>query len=315
MTADAGPGTVAVTGVSGFVGRHLARELSTQGVTVVGIGHEPGADLPGVAEYVEADLSRGWPDLPEVDAVVHLAGLSAVGPSFADPQRYLEQNSAMVTAMCESLLGAPRPPRVLVVSSGAVYDPHQELPLDEQAQIGHSSPYVVSKLLVEAQAAYYLGRGLDALVARPFNHIGPGQGPGFLVPDLAAGLRVFAASGEPCVVGDLDTRRDYTDVRDVVRAYRLLLQVQAPRHRLFNVCSGASRSGREILEALATAEGLDEVQTRIDPARVRPGDPRDIRGDHARLTAATGWRPELTLADSIGDFVRATPGSPSPGRR
>ena len=315
MTAGAGPGTVAVTGVNGFVGRHLARELAEHGAAVVGIGHEPGADLPGVTEYVEADLTQGWPDLAEVDAIVHLAGLSAVGPSFAEPQRYIEQNSSMVTAMAESLLEAGATPRVLVISSGAVYEPHQELPLDEDARIGHSSPYVVSKLLVEAQAAYYRTRGLDVIVARPFNHIGPGQGAGFLVPDLAAGLRAFTATGKPCVVGDLDTRRDYTDVRDVVRAYRLLLQVVDPQHGLFNVCSGASRSGREVLELLMAAAGLEDVPIQVDPSRVRPGDPRDIRGDFSRLAGATGWKPEISLAASIGDFVTASRGSPSPDRR
>jgi GDP-4-dehydro-6-deoxy-D-mannose reductase len=315
MTTSVGPGTVAVTGVNGFVGRHLAHELAAHGVAVVGIGHEPGADLPGMTEYVEADLTRGWPTLPTVDAIVHLAGLSAVGPSFAQPQRYIEQNSRMVTAMAESLIDAGARSRVLVISSGAVYEPHQELPLDEDARIGHSSPYVVSKLLVEAQAAYYRTRGLDVLVARPFNHVGPGQGPGFLVPDLAAGLRAFAATGEPCVIGDLDTRRDYTDVRDVVRAYRLLLQVADPQHGRFNVCSGVSRSGREVLELLTAAEGLEDVPVRVDPSRVRPGDPRDIRGDYKRLADATGWKPKVSLAASIGDFVTASRGSPSPDRR
>ena len=296
---------VVVTGVNGFVGRHLARELAGHGHEVVGVGHEDDAQTEALVDYRAHDLLTGWPEGLEADAVVHLAGLSAVGPSFADPQRYLEQNSAMVTHLGETLMRTGSSVRVLVVSSGAVYDPHQELPLTEDGRIGHTSPYVVSKLLVEHQVSYYAARGLDAVVVRPFNHIGPGQGSGFLVPDLhdAAGR---AVTGDGVLrVGDLETRRDYTDVRDVARAYRLLLEADVLEHRLFNVCSGRSWSGRELYELLAGAAGLEGLTVEIDPARIRPGDPREVVGSAERLRAAVGWEPEIDLATSVGDFVAA----------
>lgn len=296
---------VVVTGVNGFVGRHLARELAGHGHEVLGVGHEEGARAEGLADYRAHDLLTGWPRGIDADAVVHLAGLSAVGPSFTDPQRYLEQNSAMVTNVGEALVRSGSSARVLVVSSGAVYDAHQDLPLTETSRIGHTSPYVVSKLLVEHQVAYYAGRGLDTVVVRPFNHIGPGQGSGFLVPDLydAAG-RAVAGDGV-LRVGDLETRRDYTDVRDVARAYRLLLEADVLEHRLFNVCSGRSWSGRELYELIAAAAALEGLTAEIDPARIRPGDPREVVGSAERLRDAVGWEPEIDVATSVGDFVAA----------
>jgi GDP-4-dehydro-6-deoxy-D-mannose reductase len=192
---------------------------------------------------------------------------------------------------------------VLVVSSGAVYDARQALPLTEESRIGHGSPYVVSKLLVEHQAGYYATRGLDVVVARPFNHIGPGQGPGFLVPDLYGAVRAAATTDGIVRVGDLDTRRDYTDVRDVVRAYRLLLEADELEHRLFNVCSGRSWSGRELLDLLAEALDVRGLTVEVDPARVRPDDPREVVGSAARLDEAVGWKPAFDVVTSITDFV------------
>lgn len=306
---------VAVTGVNGFVGRHLVPELVSAGVDVVGVGHEEAAAPDGLSDYVSQDLTAGWPRGLDVDAVVHLAGLSAVGPSFADPQRYLDQNSAMVTHLAEGVLDEAPRVRVLVVSSGAVYDAHQDLPLDEDSRIGFSSPYVVSKVLVENQVAYYAARGLDAVVARPFNHIGPGQGPGFLLPDLLAGAETAAATGEPLRVGDLDTRRDYTDVRDVVRANRLLVEAEHLDERTFNVCSGRSWSGRELLGLLESEWAHGAVAVEVDASRIRPGDPAEIVGDGTRIAKAVGWRPERDVPSSVRDFVTASRGSSSPVRR
>lgn len=293
---------VVVTGVNGFVGKHLADELLRHGHEVVGIGHEPGHAVAGLTDYIDQDLTTRWPAVT-ADAVVHLAGLSAVGPSFHEPQRYVTVNSSMVTHLGEALLASGFRGRVLVVSSGAVYDARSGRPLDEESPLGFGSPYVVSKVLVENLAAYYAGRGLDVAVTRPFNHIGPGQQRGFLVPDLlAAGLEA-AAAGSPVRVGDLETRRDYTDVRDVVRAYRLLLEAERLDHRVFNVCSGRSWSGKELLDLLRTAAGLKRLVVEVDAARLRPDDPRDVVGVATLLRDTVGWQPEIGLEQSIHDFV------------
>ena len=294
---------VAVTGVNGFVGRHLVTELVNADIEVVGIGHEPDAHPSGLTDYVCQDLTKAWPTGLSTDAVVHLAGLSAVGPSFASPQRYLDDNSAMVTHLGEAMLRADKRQRILVVSSGAVYDGRQGQPLHEDSRIGFSSPYVVSKVLVENQVAYYAGRGLDVVVARPFNHIGPGQGPGFLVPDLLEAASHASQGSRPMLVGDLETRRDYTDVRDVARAYRLLIQAERLDHRIFNVCSGRSWSGNELLGLLENAWPWGRPTVEVDADRVRPGDPREIVGDAGRLRRATGWAPQIEVPTSIHDFV------------
>ena len=217
MTAIRPGGRLVISGASGFVGAHASRILVDAGYDVVPVS------------AAEQDLTKGWPDLRGVDGILHLAGLATVGPSFDDPQRYIEVNSSMVTHLGESLLSlaADSPggasPRTLVVSSGALYGP-SESPLSEDSPLNLSSPYAVSKALVESQCLYYRNRGLDLVIARPFNHIGPGQGRGFIVPDLAAKLRALGPDAD-LVAGNLDSSRDYTDVRDVVRAYQLLLEL------------------------------------------------------------------------------------------
>lgn len=292
---------VVVSGVNGFVGGHLVRELVAHGHAVVGLGRtpEPAPGLP-LADYVGGDLTLGWPDVA-CDGVVHLAGLSAIGPSYADPQRYLHANSAPVTHLGETLLASGSSARVLVVSTGAVYRPG--VGLTESSPTEPSSPYAVSKLLAETQCAYYRRRGLDVTVLRPFNHIGPGQRGGFLVADLVAGVREWAATGRPLTVGNLDTRRDYTDVRDVVRAYRLALEAPTLTAPVMNVCSGESRSGRELLDEVVARLGLGEPEVVVVPARLRPGDPTEIIGDNTVIRAELGWEPVIPLADTVRDVV------------
>ncbi|MET0862057.1 MAG: NAD-dependent epimerase/dehydratase family protein [Microbacterium sp.] len=297
--------TLVITGASGFVGTHLARLAAEDGYRVWAVGREaePPATLAASCDrYFGADLAEGWPIDDPVDAVVHLAGLAAVGPSFAEPQRYIEVNSGIMTAMCEALLRADHPCKVVVVSSGSVYEPAESEPIGEDAPTIPTSPYAVAKLLVESQARYYSRRGLDTLVARPFNHIGPGQSRGFLVPDITSALRGLAP-GEPLRVGNLDTARDYTDVRDVARAYLAL--VAAPQHRSFvyNICSGRSRSGREILASVADALGRPVPSTEVDSTRLRPGDPMCIIGSAASLRNEFGWAPRIDVATSIRDYV------------
>jgi GDP-4-dehydro-6-deoxy-D-mannose reductase len=300
--------TIAVTGANGFVGRHLGRELVASGHTVIGVGHDPTAAEPDVvSDYVCADLTQGWPALPAVDAVAHLAGLAAVGPSFDEPARYVTQNSAMVIHLFEALRVLQQSPRVLIVSSGAVYDSQAEQPLDEQSPVAHTSPYVVSKVLVENLGSYYRRMGADVVIARPFNHIGPGQGPGFLVPDLVETVQQARTKGEAPTFGNLSTLRDYTDVRDVVRAYRLLLEASELPHEIYNVCSGRSLAGTDILDAVQSVLG-DAGEGDADPLRVRPQDPSTITGSHDRITRDVGWQPVIDPTTSVGDYIAALDG-------
>lgn len=298
--------TVLITGVNGFVGQHLTQELITNDCKVIGIGRERQADTriaEDLSSYYAADLAQEWPSVAEpVDAIIHLAGLAAVGPSFDDPQTYINLNSAMLTYMAEHYLQQEHRPRILVISSGAIYDANQPMPLTESSRVGFNSPYAVSKILVENQCAYYCNRGLDCIVVRPFNHIGPGQLPGFLVPDLAQQLAAADKDGV-IEVGNLTTRRDYTDVRDVARAYRLLATTTDLHASLYNVCSGKSISGEEVLEQLQTAMDRTNITVSVDKNRFRPTDVQEIYGDASRLQADTGWQPEIPLSQTIRDFT------------
>lgn len=298
---------IVITGINGFVGKHLVRELMSAGHEVIGLDRSP-AVHPEIAEllseYHTADLSEAWPEVSDVDAIIHLAGLAAVGPSFDNPQNYININSSIVTNMGEYYLKQDKKPRIVIISSGALYDPNVEMPINETSPIAYTSPYTVSKVLLENQAAYYTSRGIECVVMRPFNHVGPGQLPGFLVPDLAEKIRSRGSESDPIAVGNLDTKRDYTDVRDVVRAYRLVAtKDNALTHSIYNVCSGTSHSGREVLTAISTTLGIPEPATAIDKQLLRPNDIKDIRGDNSRLVDEFGWKPSISFEQTIADFV------------
>jgi GDP-4-dehydro-6-deoxy-D-mannose reductase len=295
---------ILVTGADGFVGRHLVRAAAEAGHEVHAAVQRPLGEGDGLidllADVQVMDLVDERP-VVEADAVVHLAGLAAVGPSFVEPQRYISANSAMFTNVAEAALVQSPSARIIAVSSGAVYGGEEGL-IDETRPVHMTSPYTVAKRLVELQAEYYARRGLDVIVARPFNHIGPGQRPGFLVPDLAAQL-LSVRPGEPIDTGDLTTERDYTDVRDVVAAYVALCSAAELPFLAFNVSSGVARSGHEVLEALCRAVGMEVPEVVVDPARVRPNDARSIVGDASRLRDTTGWATIRSFAESVRDFL------------
>lgn len=301
-------GKILVTGANGFVGRHLVKELAENGHTVVGVGGPQGSNehSPHVSEYVVADLTKSEEakkiNFDGIDGVVHLAGLAAVGPSFDDPMLYISTNVGIEVNLFEAALAQDKHPKFLIVSSGSLYDPKAELPITETSAVLPSSPYAVSKIGQEEMAHYYSGRGFECMVARPFNHIGPGQNPGFIVPDLAKQMtEAEKTGGTEISVGNLDAQRDYTDVRDIARAYRLLLEHGKPGET-YNICSGKPRSGHEILEKLlaAASASLSVVQ---DPAKMRPSDTPVLYGSHDKLTADSGWQPEIDLETTLQDVI------------
>ena len=204
---------------------------------------------------------------------------------------------------------APRA-TVISVGSGEEYGPPESVPTTEDAPLRPQNPYAVSKASSGLVARFYAdAHGLRVIHARAFNHAGPGQEPVYAIANfarqVAAGL---AAGADPVrvVSGSPDTRRDFTDVRDVVRAYRLLAEHGEPG--AYNVCSGVSRSARELIAALAEVAGV-AVDHQVDPAKVRAHEVHEIRGSSARLHAATGWTPEIpleqTLADTLGGCAAA----------
>lgn len=299
---------ILITGINGFVGKHLTKELSENNIEVIGVGREETID-PEIEElvsnYISVDISRKWPDVDfDVDAVINLAGLAAVRPSLDHPQDYISINSAIVTNICEYYLKQEIRPRIVSIISGAIYSPFQTMPLKESAELSVNSPYVVSKVLNERQLDYYRSRGLECIAVRPFNHIGPGQGTGFLVPDLIEKL-TMAKKTEVISVGNLETRRDYTDVRDVARSYRLLATTEKLGHNTYNVCSGKSSSGKEILEMLCQFMNIDiaTLSVAVDETKIRPNDPVDIYGTYSRINSDVGWNPRIPLETTLKDCV------------
>lgn len=300
---------IAITGANGFVGQHLIKELVENGYQVLAIG---GSNLPNLqghqgVTYTSADLTKPEEvkqiDLSGVDAVIHLAGLAAVGPSFDDPMRYITTNAALETNLFQRAVEQNVKPRFIIISSGSLYDPSSSLPITEATNVIPSSPYAVSKITQEQMGHYYGNRGFEVIVARPFNHIGPGQGMGFLVSDLTSQVvAIEEGKADRIMVGNLDAKRDYTDVRDIARAYRLLLEHGKPGEA-YNICSGTSRSGHEILEAILHESGATPTVEQ-DAAKMRPSDTPDIFGSHQKITTDTGWEPTIDLQTTIRDVVQ-----------
>lgn len=308
------PQSILVTGVNGFVGHHLCKRLYELGHKAIGVGSDEGPTEKNrvfLDAYIESDLTEmdavELINLDCIDSVIHLAALSNIGMSFEKPAEFIGANTAMVANLMQHALDQKSKATFVVISTGAVYDSSQSMPITEtEGVISHSSPYTISKVATEYLCDYYRSRGLRCIVTRAFNHVGPGQGPGFLLPDLALQLqKIKAEKTKEIVVGNLTTSRDYTDVRDVVNAYiALATSDKMPEESIYNVCSGESHSGEEILQLLTKAYGFSaSPRIRINNDRFRPNDPKDIYGSNRRLYEEFGWRPTIPLDQTIKDFV------------
>lgn len=297
-----------MTGANGFVGRHLIKELHANDYQIIATGGILGDKPPEyVSQYVEADLTIPSEvkkiDFSGITGVVHLAGLAAVGPSFDNPLLYITTNIGIETNLFEEANRQGVKPKFIVISSGSLYDTKAPLPITEHSRVIPSSPYAVSKVGQEQMGLYYHNRGYEVVIARPFNHFGPGQNLGFIVPDLTKQVvDVERGQTNSITVGNLESKRDYTDVRDIVRAYRLLLE-NGKSGEIYNICSGTSHSGQEMLDRILRASETTAIPVKQDPAKMRPSDIPDIYGNHHKLTIDTGWNPEISLDQTIHDVV------------
>jgi len=247
------------------------------------------------------------------DAIAHLAAVSFSPDATADPSSAMSVAVVGTVNVLEAARLLEQTPAVLVTGSSEVYGlpALDELPLREGSPLRAQSAYGVSKIAQESVALAYSARyGQRLVVTRSFNHIGPMQRPEFVVPALARRVSEMARGSAGSVpVGNVDVRRDFTDVRDVVRAYRLLLEA-AHAGRLdasgtaVNVCSGRSVAIRWVAEELCRLAGV-EPRLEVDPALVRDSDAPEIRGDYAFLSALTGWHPEIPLQDTLRDVWSA----------
>ena len=298
-----------VTGATGFVGRHLVAHLAAMGdeVTI------------SEAEVTEPDALEADFDGCRPGAVYHLAAQADVQASFTAAAATLRVNvegtSNVLEAACKA--GADR---VLVVSSADVYGKLDQaaLPVAETAPMRPVTPYGASKAAAEMvclQAGE--GRGLGVVRVRAFNHMGPGQSDRFVAAALAARIARNERTGAEVVpVGNLQARRDFTDVRDVVRAYRLLA-THGVAGEAYNVCSGTAHGISDLAEALI-AKARHPMHLTIDGGLLRPVDVSEVRGDPSKLHDATGWRPEVPLEQTLDDLLDywrcRTAGSELPSR-
>ncbi|HEX8052475.1 MAG TPA: GDP-mannose 4,6-dehydratase [Thermoleophilaceae bacterium] len=316
---------VLITGASGFVGRHLADRCRAEGATVVGLSRrepEEGARA-ALDEHVAADLTDAAATAAAVRAaapqrVFHLAAAASVTASWSDPRGTLDNNLHGALGLLEAVRAEAPSARVLVASSGEVYGAvdADRLPVTEDHPLRPRNPYAHSKAAVDLLASMHAEvHGLDVVVARAFNHTGPGQSDAYVAGRFARRIAEAEAEGREelqLTTGDLRPRRDFTDVRDVVRAYWLALD-RAPAGT-YNVCSGAGTQVVDILAALVGQTSL-RVEQQTDPALVREHEVMEIRGSNDKLQGATGWRPELalerTLRDTL-DWWRERLGAPVP---
>lgn len=313
----AAPPAVLVTGAAGFAGSHLLDRLSQDDVELIAWRRSDGSrpDARDDGEPRRRRLRWMTVDLLDREAVhraiheirpstiYHCAGAPHVGQSWDNTCDALALNVLVTHHLFEAIRRAGLSSRVLVPSSSYVYRP-SEAPLTEDHPIGPNSPYGFSKLAQETLGIRVTAtEGINVVVARSFNHVGPRQAPAFFAPGVARRLALIEAGREEPVVsvGNLDARRDLTDVRDTVQAYHELMRIGQPG-RVYNVCSGRVFSMREVLDGLLAAARV-KVEVRQDPSRYRPQDASIIAGSPRRIAEEIGWTPRIPLERTLHDLL------------
>lgn len=293
---------VYVTGATGFVGRWLTVELANHGHSVVAAPSSsvlPLSNGPAWAREIEA---------ARPDAIIHLAAIARAAQARTDPVAAIETNVGGTWTVVDAAAALEPRPAFLLVSSAEVYgEVHPPTLLDESGPLRPRQVYGSSKLAQEAVALWAaVQQGMRVVVVRPFNHTGPGQRDDFVVPALVKRvLAVRSGNADEVAVGNLDVDRDIGDVRDVVRAYRLLVEALAeggPGPGVFNVATGRPVSLREVLHEICELAGV-APRIRVDESLVRSADPAWVAGDASKLKRTVGWEPRIPIRQTIADMI------------
>ncbi len=303
---------VLVTGCIGFVAGHLKRFFEERGAEIYGIDRRGMPGGGGKSNFRQVDLMdreavrQVLADV-QPNAIVHLAAVSSVGQSWQQPVESFMNNTNIFLSLAESVRELNLKARILSVGSSEEYGnfASSEMPLKETHELRPISPYSVARVAQEMLSRLYAeSYGLDIVMTRSFNHIGPGQRAQFVIPSFLRQLMDVKTNGGEGVltVGNVDVVRDFTDVRDVVDAYWKIL-LQGKRGRVYNVCSGRGRSLREIIDDMAHLLDV-KVALKVDSALVRPADNAVIIGDNSRLKDELGWRPQHAFEQTVRDMMQ-----------
>ncbi len=301
-----------VTGAGGFAGKHLMCGLLKDGHEVTGLVRKPGSlGIEGAAEVVcdlsdEAATEKAIADA-RPEGIFHLAAPEvSPGHSWKDPGAAVTGNVGTTRSVLEAASALDPKPRILLVSSGGVYGgvPEDRQPIAETEHLNPSDPYGESKARCEELTRWFGDkRGLPVIIARSFNHTGPGQRGGFALPDFATQIAEIEARGSGEIsVGNLDAARDFLDVRDVVDAYRILMEQGVPGEA-YNVASGEAHSIGHLLEAMLETSPAT-INVVVDEDRLRPSDTPRIEGDAAKLRAL-GWEPAIPIEQTLKELLES----------
>jgi len=301
-------GPLLVTGAGGFAGGHLVEYLAPTHDIVAWTRTEAPPELARLARWERVDLLdrasvRAAIAATRPSQVYHCAGIPHLAESWHDTAGVLEGNVRATEHLFDALRRADVACRVLVPGSASVYATSSE-PIAEEYPLAPASPYALSKLAQEALARRAVDEdGLDVVIARSFNHTGPRQTPAFVAPSMARQIAFIEAGAmEPVIrVGNLEARRDLTDVRDIVRAYAALM-TSGERGAIYNIGSGTSHQIREVLDSLL-ARAKVQVRVESDPSRMRPSDIPVLTANCARLEQTTGWRPAISFDQMLDDLL------------
>ena len=285
-------GEAFVTGGHGFAGRHL-----------VGLLEDPVAPSREELDLLDADAARRAIADAAPARVFHLAALASVARSWEDPRRVLSDNLAMTVNLLEAVRREAPEAAFVLASSGEIYGPPERLPLTEDEPLRPQNPYAVSKAACDLLAGQYAdAHGLRVVRMRAFNQAGPGQSDVFVVSTIARQVAEAEAAGASEAVirtGNPDSARDFTDVRDTVRAY---VEGSALPAGVYNVCRGEATSVRALVELAGRVSGVT-IRHDVDTERVRPHDVPEVRGSAERLSSASGWRAEIPLEQTVADAI------------
>lgn len=297
---------VLVTGSEGFVGKHLCEALTAAGHEVHGCSRH----VPKRADRIACDVTDTlatlalFDQVPAPTHVVHLAAMTYLPDADKQPDQVIDANVGGVTNLLAAIAAHELSPRILFVSSCQAYGRPESLPITENHPLNAEHVYGVSKRMAEETCRTMMNsEGLDVVIARPFNHTGPGHRPEFALAGFARQIaRIEAGLDEPVLrVGNLEPRRDYLDIRDVTAAYMQLLD-KGETGEAYNVCRGHSEGMQAMLDMLLKhSDATIAVET--DPARMRAVDLPDLYGSYAKLHALTGWEPQISVAAMLNGLL------------